>query len=137
MTYRKINVIPFLLLLLTFHISQAQQSLPTIACICELEALIIKSKETDKELILEETEAGFTYEFVPKQIEVPKQELKLVNIEKEVNINTKDEPLQIKKDLSKRKLKKKRDKSRKRRKDKKVKLKRKIFKKYKGDCPRW
>ena len=136
MTCRNHTSIYLFLLLLTFQLSKAQQTLPSIACICELEALIIQSKEIDKELILEETADGFTYEFVPKEIEVPKQELKLVNVEKEEEINT-EEPLEIKKEQSKRVLKKRKVKSRKRRKDKRVKLKKKKFKKYKGNCPRW
>jgi|GEM_PF-4769690 len=144
MAYRNFKVSLLLSLLLAINITNAQKSLPTIACICELEALIIQSKTSDQELILEETENGLTYEFVAKEIEVPKQELKLPEAKKEEDIKKKSsiEKTSIEnKRKNKLKLRKasnrKKKQMRKKRKIKRAKLKRKKYKKYKGDCPTW
>lgn len=139
MAHHKTKTCILTILIFNFNIGNSQKALPTIACICELEALIIQSKETDKELILEETENGLTYEFVSKNIEVPKQELILENVEKEEKVIPVEKPLENTKQKvrSKKRLKKRKVKSRKKRKARKVRLKKRKLKKYKGDCPRW
>ena len=135
----KKSVLLLLFVLPTSFYLNGQDKLQTIACICELEALMLKSKISSEELILEETENGFAYSFVPKAPPIPEPipEIEEEEEEEEEEIISEQIETKVKSSSRSRKLNKKKSNTAKRKKRKRKKLKKRKFKKYKGDCPVW
>ncbi|MBT8234436.1 MAG: hypothetical protein HKO66_16815 [Saprospiraceae bacterium] len=124
----------FSISLLTVFLFSAQSTaqLPTVACICELEALMLESKISNTQMVIEETENGFSYFF--EDIEEPEveeaKEKSELEVEEDALQHTEVKSLLVSRDA-------KDYSNRKKRKKRKKKVKRKKLKKYKGNCYRF